>query len=432
MPSANRPSDTVCSYSSVHDLLGAKTSSYADKYKQFVIDYALEWEKVVTERINAGLKKAELLRRDLDHYQKKTEALRLSVNQVLAKGKSVKSDTQEKLRRNEEKLMSAKQSYNKAATDLCILMEEITERSWRDLHPLLVKAAQFDTTLSNDESKVLGSLNQVVSQLKQIATSNGLSPQPRLKDLASLQPELLSTRPGGVAGLAIEAGPGLPSPLGTSSSAFDNQALMPGSVAPQGLGGFPVQISSSATSGGGGGPPSYGRSESSSSNFDPLSPLSMLSISASAAPAPTYDDLYSSTNVPQAPHSANLPPLGPRDPPPRSSSYDGFSPTSMMGNAAPQRSPSFAGSDVDSAFSGYSGYYTAPPQLPSSSYGGGIAPAPSSAPPLPPSMPPPPPPSTAMTLSDPSYGGDNYSAPPPMQQQYQQQPPPANTNPFNY
>lgn len=347
-PSADHPADTVCSYASVHDNLAAKTSSYATKYKQFVIEYAVEWEKVVAERVDAGLKKVEELRRELDHYQKKTESIRLSVNQQMAKGKNVKSEFQEKLRRNEEKLLAAKQTYSRAATDLCILMEEVTERSWRDLHPLLIKCAQFDSTLSNDESKVLASLNQVVNKLKDVATANGISPQPRLKDLASLKPELLSTRPGGVSGFAIEAGPsngsvfgtsGVTSPTGTTGNL--NFDIPPGSTAASGLGGFPVQVASS----------------------EPPSTLSMLSISGASAPAPTFEDVYTSSHnnnnslsIRSAPSSGNLPPL----PPGRSMSFN---------------QPSL---DNDSVYSGYS----APPAL--------MAPAPMSAPPPPPNAPPPP------------------------------------------
>ena len=424
LPSADRPADTVCSYASVHDALGAKTLGYADKYQQFVVEYAVEWEKAVTTRINDGLKKADELRRDLDHYQKKVEALRLSVNQSMAKGKNVKSDAQEKLRRNEEKLLKAKQGYNQLATDLCILMEEVTQRSWRDLHPLIVKCAQFDSTLSSDETKALASLNQVVSALKGVATANGISPQPRLKDLANLKPELLSTRPGGVQGLMLENGPAS-GPMGGGSGTFGgasasspiapgymNQALAPGSLAASGLGGFPVQIS------GGSDPvPQYGSATtptaSGSSHFggldpyaspptyDPPSTLSMLTISQSSAPAPTLDDVYGSSSsgtglspmaggYPRsAPGSGNLPPLGP----PRTGSF----------NRSATTSGSFYDSDNNSTYS--SGYYSAPPSL-------SLAAAPVAPPPPPPSMPPPPPP--------PSYGmapnmyGGGTGMPPPM------------------
>lgn len=417
MPSSDRPSDSVCSYASVHDGLGAKTTSYADKYKQFVLDYAIEWEKVVTNRINAGIKTSENLRRDLDHYQKKVESLRLSVNQSMAKGKNVKPEAQEKLKRNEEKLISAKQSYNKVATDLCLLMEEVVERSWRDLHPLLIKCAQFDSTLSNDESKILGSLNQVVAQLKQVGVANGISPQPRIKDLGTLKPELLSTRPGGVAGFAIEAGP--LSPMGSSAAtsplSMDSQALTPGSVAPQGMGGFPVAVSSALPD----------APAPASSGYEPPSTLSMLSISQAAAPAPTLDDVYSANQSALTVSSTNG--LG----------YGGLAPAPASGPVM-YRSSMSGISDDNSAYSGYSSAYHSTQSL---------AAAPMAPPPPPPSMPPPPPPSYGApdppmsmypapapawgsTMDPPSApagppppGSYTYGAPPPVQ---------TSTNPFGF
>jgi hypothetical protein len=367
----------------VHDTLSAKAKSYATKFKQFVLDYAVEWDKVVRTRVEGGLKKAELLRRELDHYQKKVEALRLTTNQAMAKGKTVAPATAERLGRNEEKLVSSKQGYNKIATDLCILMEEVTERAWRDLHPLLIKCAQFDMTMSGDESSILSGLSQSVSDLKLVATENGLSPQARLKDIATLSPELLSTRPGGVSGLMITSGG---EPLGGARSE-SSMAMPPGSVGPQGLGGYPVQISSGAEPPG----PSYALARNTSFNsyasapapgsygLEPLSTLSMLSISQASAPAPTYEDMYAANHstamsVHSDPHSGNYPPM--RSPASRQGSFD----------------PSVY--SVDSAYSG------AP-----------VAAAPAAPPPPPPRSAPLPPSYGAPQ----SYGASpqNYGAPPP-------------------
>lgn len=415
MPSADRPSNTVCSYTSVHDELAAKGKSFAQKYQQFVLEYAIEWEKIIRTRIDNGIKKAEELRIELDHYQKKTEALRLTANQNMVKGKSVPSTVQEKLTRNEEKLIASKGSYNQVATDLCILMEEVTERSWRDLHPLIVKIAQFDMTVANDDAKALAPLAQVVATLQQVATDNGIAAQPRLKDLAALKPELLSTRPGGVAGLAIEAGP----VFGTSSpnSSFDGMALPPGTVGPQGMGGFPVQIQSlAATSVDPFSPYNSTASTAATSNGNYPS-LSSLSINPSAPP--TLDDIYgasgtlSTRSAPSSGNYSGFPPVG------QSSSItptNGGSTTSQW-NA---RSSSFNDFDNASAYSGYS--------------------MPSSGPPPPPNMPPPPPPPPGPPVMSNSYGHppthynamvptNNTAAPSPWAQQSYAQPPPPQSAP---
>ena len=437
MPDADHPVDSVCSFASIYDQIGAKNKSFAPKYQEFVVNYAVEWEKTVTTRVSNGLKKTEDQRRELNHYQKKVEALRLSTNKVMASGKSVKADAAEKLKRNEEKLIAAKQTYNKMTTQLCILMEEVSERSWRDLHPLLVKVVQFDMTIANDEAKILANCSQIVSKLKGIADANGISPQPRLKDLGTLNPELLSTRPGGVAGLSIEAaasplsGSGPTSPLFGLSPTGD-MAFQPGPGA-QGMGGFPVRVASGGSLPG---PPqdpnhmsrassfsSYGSGygsapQPSTQSFEPPSTLSMLNISQASAPAPTMDDLYGSSfnsgRPPSAPSSSNLPPLAP----------------SAM-NYAQNRSNS-----LDSFGSGVAGPpATAPPPPPASAppppgaYGGAMVPAPSSA-------------GSPYAMSAPPPANDPFAAygqppspygQPPMQSYGQPHPPPQQgTNPFGF
>ena len=393
MPSADRPSHTVSSYSSINDTLSTKSKAYCEKYKQFVLDYAVEWENTVTNRVNKGLKTTEDLRRDLNHYQKKVEALRLATNQQLSKGKTVKPDAAEKLKRNEEKYLAARQIHHKASTDLCILIEEVVERSWRDLHPLLIKCAQFDMTLSGDEAKILAEMNAVVDKLKQAASANGISPQPRLKDLGTLKPELLSTRPGGVQQFMLEDGTTSPGTSPTASlspsggifggSNFDPMGPPSSGPPPGGMGGFPVPVSESAHM--------YGRSDSLSSappslNYQPPSTLSMLSISQAAAPPPTMDDLYGSgAMVQSAPTSGNF------------SSYNYNAPPHAQPFNRADRSSSM--NDADSFYSGYSAPTAA------------SAPMPSMPPPPPPNMPPPPPPSYGMPAVDPS--ASYYHAPAP-------------------
>ena len=291
---------------------------YSSKYAQFVIDYAVEWEKVVIDRVSKALKKQEQIQREVDHYQTKVESLRQTANQTMAKGKQVDPKSAERLTRNEEKLIKIKQAHNKFTSDLCLLIEEITDRSWRDLHPLLVKIAQFDVTLSADESKSMATLNSVVSELKRLAVNHGIKPQARLKDLDNLDPTLLSTKAPNETQLTIEAGmggfrssdpfsPGSTG-LGSPLSGTDDMLFPPGSVAPQGMGGFPVAVQNAGDSNGGYG---LGRSSSFDKSFDgcslagrsfdgsiqsaprsgPPTTLDMVAITKASAPPPTMDSL---------------------------------------------------------------------------------------------------------------------------------------------
>jgi hypothetical protein len=345
------------SYSATNQRVAAKCSSYADKYNQFIVDYVIEWDRVVTARVSAGLKTTDAYRRDLDHYQKKVEELRNQSNRTLAKGKMVDDKTQEKLQRNEEKLIKSKEIYDKAARDMCMVLEETTERGWKDLHPILVKMAQFDMTLANDESKGLAEMEAVITSLKSLASTHDLKSAGRLKELGSQEPSLLYTGSSIGTVSAITDGGDVSSEfgglsMGSSSSNYGagSPSLPPGTVAPQGMGGFPVQIQSNEEP-----LPStfplaptsarYVRSApSSGNNWTPshLSTSEMLTLAHSAAPPPTMDQVnesfesysnlsYSSGN-PMAPAPAVPPP-----PPPSSGGFQGYGYSAPM--AAPMTSP---------------------------------------------------------------------------------------------
>jgi len=414
LPSPERPPDHVCSYLSIHTKVADKSKSYISKYAQFVVEYTMEWEKAITARITTGLKRAEELRRDLDHYQQKVESLRLAANQAMAKGKQVDGKSADRLSRNESKFVKAKQEYDVFATDLCILIEEVTDRSWRDLHPLMIKLAQFDMTMSDDECKMMGTLNQVVKELKDVAQKNGLSPQPRLKDIENQRAELLNTRGSG-GDLRIEADGANGSVFGsTNTTTSTGLALQPGRVGPQGLGGFPVQVSSSDyersktppprsesfasyDSGLGpsgtsdpGLPSSYGISStqrtmrpvpSTTSSRGGYSTNDIVQISSAAAPPPTMDQVNASFG--KSPGTSGLPPLGPGGNFSSNSSYGGGDAGSACGGSA------FGGSN----YGGGSAYGGGGDAL--SVYSGISAPAPAA---------PPPPPPQQQSYGQPTYG----------------------------
>lgn len=423
MPGADRPAETVCSYASIHDKLAAKHNGYVQKYQQFVLQYVVEWEKTVTTRVENGLKKVEEQRRELNHYQKKVETLRTSSNKVMASGKSLKGDQAEKLKRNEEKLISAKQAYNKMSSALCILMDEISERYWRDLHPVMIKATQFDMTIAADEAKITAELNQVVSKLKQVADQNGITAQDRLKDLGSLNPEMLSTRPGGVAGFAaLEADASIPLSHGGS----------PSSGGIFGTGGV---ISRDSSFGSFDVPPTSGNS----SAFNPIPAMGTMSLQQQLAPPPTLDDVYGSSMY-------GAPPSSSFSAPPMLSSFgsNSFGADSTSGAAPPPAGPppppppGGYGQPMVSAPASMGSPYALDPyaNAPAPSWGGQPSTPNSQY-----SMPPPPnnyygaaspsssygpaPPAPASYGAPPSYGNEPPSP-------YEAPPPAANSNPFHY
>jgi len=317
---ADRSSDSVTSYLSIQEEVASKTKMYTEKYKQFVVDYAQEWYKVVTDRVGADLKKADNIRVELDHYQSKVENLRQNANATMAKGKKVDSKAAERLTRNEDKLIKIKEASSKLISVLCLLMEEVTERSWRDLHPMLIKCAQFEAQVSGDEARAFESMNKVIVALKKVASDHGIKPQARLKDLQTVDPYILSTRSkddsrnlaieNGFAGMALGSGSSISGGSVTGGSVTgggggeDAMHFPPGSTHAQGLGGFPVRVQS--------GDMSNELGQSSGSTTHAPSTMSMMNINA--APAPTMDTMAqafgsgaSATASSSAPNSAGVP-----------------------------------------------------------------------------------------------------------------------------
>lgn len=460
MPPAGRPADSVISYLSVHQGLAGKSKMYSGKYSQFVIDYATEWQRVVVTRCDKALKEAERLRVEVDHYQSKVESLRQSANEKMAKGKQVDQKSADKLTRNEEKLIKIKEENKKFSADTCLLVEELTERSWRDLHPLLIKIFQFEMTISTDEAKAMDNLKTVVHELKRLAASHGIKAEARLKDIENLAPSALSAR-GESDTLQIEAGDDGLSFSGISSMSNDMH-YPAGKTALQGSGGFPVPISTSAddsvTNS------HFHSSQQSGFSLDGgnvrsggggMSTVDMVAISAAAAPPPSMDQVQAafgpSTSTGSfdsvdsgfsAPPPAAAPPPPPADgsnpfgaAPPAPSSYRSSS-TNPFGQAPPSTPSSNPFGNAPAPSTWGSAAQTSPYPMggapPSSPYGapmGGTAPSPYSQTPPPNAYGGGTPMSMYGNNSAPSSG--NYSpAPPSYNQGYGQQPRSASTNPF--
>lgn len=154
---------------------------------EHIVEYAVNWEKVIVSRVSTSLKTSEKLRRELDHYTKKVENIQMS----LVKGKTADKN-QEKLARNTQKLAVAKKDYEEYSSDLSLLIEEVTSRSWKDLHPILLKMVQFDVNLAGDENQILLNLSLIDDSLRSLAHNMGLKPETRLKDLETLSTKLLT------------------------------------------------------------------------------------------------------------------------------------------------------------------------------------------------------------------------------------------------
>lgn len=171
----NQPTASdLSSYAAVHSSINIRQRMSTDCFLKHVVDYALEWENLIIAPVSASLKHSESLLRDLDHYQEKFEWMTLEVNRITSKGKVVDERVAARLRRNEKKLQQARKDYNIFASNLCLVLEEVTAKGWQNLHPILLKLIQFDIKTASDEDQLLSNLTPVAESLKKIATEFGL------------------------------------------------------------------------------------------------------------------------------------------------------------------------------------------------------------------------------------------------------------------
>jgi len=182
-------------YVNTMNALATSSHARADDFQQKGLDYMKQWQEVVTTRVNAELKRTDQLRRDADHYEAKVESLEGNAKKLREKGKEVPAATKEKLDRNQQKLDEAQKLYHHAATDLFLLLDEVVDKSWRDLHPLFLRLVQLELNATSDDyNLVQGDLKPILAQLKQLAQSKHIN-GPRLEQLEKSSPKNLSTRP---------------------------------------------------------------------------------------------------------------------------------------------------------------------------------------------------------------------------------------------
>ena len=138
----------------------AETQGVVDAYElqSHVLDYAIEWERVITTRIDNELEATKKHQQDRTHYETKVEKLRKVVNDMEEKGKPVSTAFAEKLERNEEKLKEAFETHEASAGRSCVLIEAATQSGWRDLYHLVKNTMKW-------ESNRVGRANDIYSHI---------------------------------------------------------------------------------------------------------------------------------------------------------------------------------------------------------------------------------------------------------------------------
>jgi hypothetical protein len=137
-----------------------------DDYQQHVLGYVLEWEQVITTRIDKELANVKKLRQDRFHYERKVEILRRKVNQAEQKGKEVPEEKLVRLQRNEQKLKDSFELHEQRAGKLCVLLEQVTEQGWQDLYPFVRNAMKWEVNRLGRENVTYGRLPITLDAMK--------------------------------------------------------------------------------------------------------------------------------------------------------------------------------------------------------------------------------------------------------------------------
>lgn len=152
-----------------------QAQSFTESYKERVVDYCVEWEAIVSTRIDDELKETKQLNKRLNHYQSKVAGLRTKVNHYNGTSTEAPSNLSTKLARNEVKLESAWKVHEQAASRLCNLIDEVTLQGWMDLYPLVVASMKWEVERASAELEAISKLQSVTNDLEKEFEKNSIS-----------------------------------------------------------------------------------------------------------------------------------------------------------------------------------------------------------------------------------------------------------------
>ena len=166
------------SFVSVNTKLSNVNKTGASKFKNEIIDYVIEWESIISKRVDASLAENGTLHERLNHYQNKVENLRKKTVALEDKGKPVNRGLSVKLERNEAKLDQAWIAYERHASKLCRLLEEVTRNGgWKDLYPVAASLMTWETRRASEEFDIYAMLTQTKERMGNNFVEHNVEPE---------------------------------------------------------------------------------------------------------------------------------------------------------------------------------------------------------------------------------------------------------------
>lgn len=146
-----------------------------EKFQREVVEYVGEWEKTVSSRVGAELKHLQGLNQSYERYRLKVDGLHNSLENAKKKARTrpqTISQLEEKLVWNESKLRNAKREYRRNLIAVTLLTEEVTDRAWKELVPLLLRLMDLDVKSSQTASEMAGTVTNLRNEMVQLAKAN--------------------------------------------------------------------------------------------------------------------------------------------------------------------------------------------------------------------------------------------------------------------
>jgi hypothetical protein len=187
---STKPKADTESFAGVHQSAYNLSKKYHVQYGDYLIGYVENWERVVSTRINGLLIHYRELHENAQHYNKKVGVLLHKVD----KSKSVRHALAEKLDRNEIKEMGAVEARDTVGEHLYLYIEEVMERAWRDVFPLLLRACRFEADFNAAQATILSNLVTVAESIQVTGEEEGCDIMGRLEDLQKKHPEEVYTQ----------------------------------------------------------------------------------------------------------------------------------------------------------------------------------------------------------------------------------------------
>mmetsp|Transcript_19534 Transcript_19534/g.41120 ORF Transcript_19534/g.41120 Transcript_19534/m.41120 type:complete len:381 (+) Transcript_19534:96-1238(+) len=176
---------------------------YAEKFRENIIGYVVQWDKIVSTRIEGRLIEFRKMRSSYAHYVDKVAGLHEKADKQKAKSKQVPKTASprlaNKLERNVVKLSGAEEAHDDYGRSLLLYIDEVTTTYWKDFVPLLHMFMKFSMNGASDTSVVMRRLEKVDAILKK----SEIGVTGRLEALKSSPPEVITSS---TAGKETEAG----------------------------------------------------------------------------------------------------------------------------------------------------------------------------------------------------------------------------------